>query len=179
MNEELREFFRRYQQTYPAPASLNHYLKAAQARKTSATDNEAEIIRILEQNIEEAKLGIEKGDIDLFAQAFERVIRRAVELNLPEMEATARSDYAAKGGDAKAANSPTLPAKRRVYENWRDWVSGKRVTYTGKTGIEVDYKDKADFARQNCRMEEDLKSEQVIRGWCRSWLKGEDIPPEE
>ena len=80
----IREAFKRYQQEYPATARLDYYLKAAQARKAMATDEESNTIRDLERNVEIALQALSDGDIDHFAQQFERVIRRTVELNLPE-----------------------------------------------------------------------------------------------
>ena len=83
MNRELRERIERYNRGRRAPARLEYYLKAAQARK-EPTNDEAKMIRILEDSIQTAQQAIFKNDIDDLLQAFERVIRLTVELNLPE-----------------------------------------------------------------------------------------------
>jgi hypothetical protein len=59
-------------------------LKAAQVREETATSDETRMIRILEDSIQRVHQAILKNDIDDLLQAFERVLRYTVKLNLPE-----------------------------------------------------------------------------------------------
>lgn len=181
MSDDVIEYLENYK-PHSAIERLQHYLVQAQSRKVDDSDKDAEIISKLEIEVKVALQNIENGNFDgnvyfdYFAQALEGVIQSASDLNLAPLETEIRSKLAAKGGKGKAAKSPALPAKKRVYKRWKKWTTGERLTYTGKTGIEIFYKSAADFARQNVKMEDALNNVAVIERWCGSWSKGEDIP---
>lgn len=101
MKEDIISYLKRYQQEYPATARLDYYLKAAQARKATATDDETKVISALEIRVQRALQALSDGDFDLFAQAFEQVVRRTVELNLPDYETEIRSQAGKKANEAK------------------------------------------------------------------------------
>jgi len=128
MNKELREFFKRYQQGYSAAARLEYYFEAAQSRKETATESEAAVILMLERNIQTAEQAIAKSDIDRFAQAFERTIRRTVELNLPQYDETqrrVRANYANKAKNENYAKLESFAIKQ--YENGQ-WHSTRQAS---------------------------------------------------
>jgi hypothetical protein len=181
MDKKLRESLENYR-PHSATIRLQHYLVQALARKDSASDKDAKIIRKLEIEVRVALQNIENGNFDgnvyfdYFAQALEGVIQGASELNLDPLATEIRSKQGTTGGEAKAAKSPKRPAKKQVYKRWKKWTTGERRTYKGKTGIEIDYKSATDFARQNVKMEDALDSVAVIQRWCGSWSKDEDIP---
>jgi hypothetical protein len=104
MKEDIISYLKRYHREYPATARLDYYLKAAQAREDTATDDETKVISALEKRVQRALQALSDGDFDLFAQAFEQVIRRTVELNLPEYETNIKSQagiHANKGRTEK------------------------------------------------------------------------------
>ena len=101
MSDDFIKNVERYNQDRLAPARLEYYLKAAQARKETATNDELVMIRILEGSIQTAHQAILKNDIDDLLQAFERVIKYTVKLNLTDYETDIKRKQAAKGGKGK------------------------------------------------------------------------------
>ncbi len=91
-SEELQKALERYNRERLAPARLERYLKEAIARKDGATKDETEVIRTLENCIEEAHQAIAKNEIDDLLQAFELIIRCAIVLRRPELKAVILSE---------------------------------------------------------------------------------------
>jgi hypothetical protein len=88
-SEKLRVFFKRYMELYPAKARVNRYKDATLFRyKIESDPKTRENIRVLLTSAKLSLQAIEKGDIDHFAQEFERVIRDSVNLpvQLPDVE---------------------------------------------------------------------------------------------
>lgn len=118
MNNELHEAFEGYQQRYPATARLEYYLKMAKARKATATNDEVNTIRYLQADVETALKGITSRDIDLFAQAFEHVIRLTVKLKLPEYEKVMERINQSKRANVRAKSYAKLKSRAiELYEN--------------------------------------------------------------
>jgi hypothetical protein len=102
MNEELLKKAERFNQDRLAPARLDRYLAVAQARKSNATDDEKEVICILEQSIQVAQHAIEKNDIDDLLHNFELIIRCAIVLQRPELKAAILSEHLRGATKAKS-----------------------------------------------------------------------------
>ena len=73
---------------------------------------------------------------------------------------------ARSGGLAKLANDPKQKAKAMVRECWDEWQKQPDR-----------YKGKASFAHDMLDKFEDLKSQPVIEGWCRTWDKENATQP--
>ncbi len=214
VDDDIRQVFGEYMRNYPAKVRLQHYVHdAEQQQRTETRVDELQWISELLIYAGEARRAIDSQDMDHFAQAFERVIWRALALKISDFETAIKErndEYeeslkdkikereaeikeqeveieklkthrpkASEGGDAKAAKSPKRAAKIEVYKRWKAYHTKKKVTYKSQIdGFEVKYKNKADFARQNQKMESDLESAPVIERWCRDWCKGKNIPKE-
>jgi hypothetical protein len=88
---------------------------------------------MLKNNVQMALQAITDGDIDHFAQAFERVIRRTVELKLPEIETDIKSKQAAKGGKGKGASyEPLRLLAIKLYEENKPWYSTSHAAKSSK-----------------------------------------------
>lgn len=121
--EEQQGVLKRYEQEYPAAARLNRYFDLAQALKTTATESEAGVIKLLETYIQLSKQALDKNDIDHFAQSFENVIRYAVELNLPAHDKRVESKNQKERSNArllKYARLKKLAIKRYKSGNWNN-----------------------------------------------------------
>jgi len=97
---------------------VEYYLKAAQPRKDAATGDEANLIRALENNAQTALQALSDGDIDHFAQEFERVIRRTVELNLPEHDKVMEQANQRNRANVRAKNFAKIKQRAKdLYDN--------------------------------------------------------------
>ncbi len=101
--KKLFKAFEQYQRNYPYPARIEHYAREARKylklNKSTIDPNSLHPCQLVLIHSKEAMLAAQRGDFDHFAQAFERVERESVNLQLPKFEAaltTARSSKAGK-----------------------------------------------------------------------------------
>ena len=114
-SEDVRALFERYMQQYPAQARVQHYLDVAEKRLESEKDSQVQVsLRWLVTYATSALQALKLTDLDAFAQAFERVMRLTVELNIPALEKATRSSMGSKGG--KVSKRPK-GALRRILED--------------------------------------------------------------
>ena len=154
---KIRQDHERFINEYSAKARVQRFVdEAEQLQLTETRDRELQWIKELLRCAGDARQAIDSQDLDHFAQAFERVLRRAFALRISGFEKELRAeleelqDRPSRGGLAKAAQSPKHEAKIRVYYRWEDYHSGKKMTYTSSNfGLDVKYKNKADFAPSN------------------------------
>ena len=94
---KIRQDFERFIREYPARAKVQHYVQEAKKRQpVEASPRLQDQIRLLLTEAKIAEKAIEAQDLDLFAQAFERIIRHSIDLQLPKfadaVKAKLRSD---------------------------------------------------------------------------------------
>ena len=83
MDGDIRQVLEEYMRNYPVAIRLQNYVhKAEQQQRTETKINELQLIKELLAEAGQARQAIDSQDMDRFAQAFERVMRRAFVLEI-------------------------------------------------------------------------------------------------
>ena len=98
--DKLQQVFEQYNKQYPASARLDRYEQDAQ-RMLDDGNEQADLLEWMLVHIKEARAALNKGDIDHFAQAFERVIQHRIKAGIPDYEAAVKREFPQKGGRGK------------------------------------------------------------------------------
>lgn len=101
MDDQLKQDLERYMQEYPAKAKVQHYID--QAKRRQLTEKDAYLLDQIRSLLIEARIAqraIEAQDLDLTCQAFERIIRHSINLQLPDLYSALAGVRGRKGGIA-------------------------------------------------------------------------------
>jgi hypothetical protein len=147
VDDDIRQVFDRYMREYPAKVRLQHYVHQAEIRQETETKVfELQLIKELLAEAGQARQAIDSQDLDHFAQAFERVMRRAFVLKIIDFEAAIKKeqgDYVkeleaelkkrpnpSKGGTGRDIAMGYKAKRDQARSDWLVWEpeKGKRKT---------------------------------------------------
>lgn len=137
---KIRHDLERFIRGYPLTARMQHYKNGAIKRLESEQDPRVRDLagRVI-KHADRALQAAENGDLDHFAQEFERVIRHSIILQLPEFEEAIKTKLYKNAGEGKKGHyGPVKKIIKWLYLNstentdiFEKWRKTRKIIETG------------------------------------------------